>query len=75
MKFELLPDKKQAQDLEPGDHIIVENQLWRVSRTARSMGNPSRMLQLAYHTHLAPKSWKFHPVRDEEHFDVFVNID
>lgn len=33
------------------------------------------MLQLAYHTHERPKSYKFHAVRDDERFEVFQRIE
>lgn len=76
MKFNLLPDKKKAEDLTPHvDHIMVDDSLWRVIRTERSMGNPPRMLTLAYWSHDRPQSLKFHAVGHEERFDVFLHID
>lgn len=70
-QFVLLDEKKRAKDLVHGDHIMVGDQLWRVIKAFRSQGNPNCMLQLAYHTHVDPQTFKFHPVRDEERFEVF----
>lgn len=75
MQFEKLENKVEARRLKPGDHIMVGDMLWVVIHTYMSMGNPPRMLQLAYHTHTDPQSYKFHSVRHEEHFEVFRRID
>lgn len=76
MNFELLQDKVKASDLSLGDHVMVNDQLWRVAGNFPVIGGGGRMLMLAYHTHVDPNGYKFHQVKmHDERFDVFVRTD
>jgi hypothetical protein len=76
MNFELLQDKVKARDLSLGDHVMVQDKLWRVAGNFPVIGGAGRMLMLAYHTHVDPNGYKFHQVSQaDERFDVLVRTD
>lgn len=62
MKFELLEDKVDWTHLRIKDHVMINDQLWRVIDNFPVIGGSGRMLMLAHHTHLEPKGFKFHQV-------------
>lgn len=74
--FELLDTKVAARDLAPGDHVILEDRLWRIVKNYPVIGGAGRMLMLAFHTHVDPRGYKFHPVPQSDlRFEVFRTIE
>ena len=69
--FVLLEDKVKAHDLETGDHVMLNDMLWRVIDNFPVVGGGGRMLMLAFHNHVNPAGYKFHPVGSEIRFEVF----
>lgn len=73
--FEMLEDKVPARNLAPDDHVIINDQLWRIINNFPVLGGAGRMLMLAYHTHVEPRGYKFHHVEQNDlHFEVFRKI-
>lgn len=72
LKFELL-ENKAPKDLAPGDHIVIDDMLFRVQDNFRVAGGVNhRMLRLAFHTHDADTNGsKFHEIRSESKIMVF----
>lgn len=76
-KFELLDEKVKPHSLKEGDHIMLDDMLYRVVNNFPVVGGGGRMLMLAYHTHLTPAGFKFHQLSssDGPRFEVFRQID
>jgi hypothetical protein len=73
--FELLEHKIAASNLAAGDHIMLKDMLWRVVDNLPVIGGSGRMLVLAYHTHYAPKGFKFHQVEQhDQRFEILRKI-
>ena len=73
--FELLENKVAARNLKRDDHVMLADQLWRVVSNFRVIGGAGQMLMLAYHTHVEPQGYKFHPVpQSDQRFEIFRQI-
>lgn len=75
-QFELLDEKVAAMNLAPDDYVILQDKLWHVINNFPVVGGGGRMLMLAFHTHVEPRGYKFHPVAQNDlRFEVFRQID
>jgi hypothetical protein len=66
-------ENKAPRDLAPGDHIVINDMLFRVQDNFRVAGGVNhRMLRLAFHTHADDKNGsKFHEIKTESKIMVF----
>lgn len=73
--FTLLSDKVAPVDLAPGDYVMLNDMLWHIINNFPVVGGAGRMLMLAFHTHVSPQGYKFHPIDNHVKFEVFRLID